>query len=73
MGYGCVARAVMERVADLLGIVPMHWWCGVAFFVMSLRQFIHQISDLRGLAQTFHVRPPDDVSIFRVVSDVIFI
>ena len=73
MGYRCVSLAVMGHVPDFPTTARSRWPGRITFLVVSVRQFIRRVSDLRGLAQTFPVRLPDDASILRVVPDLIFI
>ena len=63
----------MSHVSDFPTTARSRWRRRITFLVVSVRQFIRRVSDLRGLAQTFPVRLPDDASILRVVPDRIFI
>ncbi len=63
----------MDRVLHLLNILAPRWRLRLAFLIVARRRFPRCTGNLPMLPQTFHARLPGDVSIFRAVSDLLFI
>ena len=66
-------HAAVDRDFRLLNMLAPRWQPRLAFFIVGRRRFPRCTGDFSVLAQTFPVRLPDDVSILRVVTDLISI